>query len=1280
MRETELFNPFPGLRPFAADEDYLFFGRGEHTDQLLCKLRNNRFLAVIGDSGSGKSSLVLAGLLPALYGGFMAGAGADWRIAVLRPGSEPMAQLAMALRDPEVLGVAAEGGDAALEIALTKAALRRSRQGLAQVAAEARLPATANLLVLVDQFEELFRFKRRRGSAVSDDALAFVNLLLYAAEQSRYPIHVALTLRSDFLGDCTQFPGLPEAINHGQYLVPRLSRQERELAIRGPIGVGGADISPLLVQQLLNDVGDDPDQLPILQHALMRTYDAWLAQRRDDEVICLEHYRAIGGMAAALRNHAEEIYGELSTDQQELTARIFKTLTEKGQDGRGTRRPTVLGELCAVVGASSDQVQQVIDRFRAPGRTFLRPSAEVELTDGTVIDLSHESLMRLWTRLAEWVDEEGRSVDSYSRLARTAGLYERGEAGLWRPPDLSLALDWKERQRPSAAWAERYRSGFERAMTFLEESRRAWDAELATQAAAQRRELRRARLLTAAIGAAFLLAAALGLNAWRQSLMMARHNRQVLSQRLALQSDHLADSQHEVALLLAIEAGRADSSDAAERVLRARLQHRGQTTALLTAHQDDVTIVAWSSDGERLLTASRDGTAAVWNARTGERQLQLTVHRGKVWDAAWSPDDSRLASAGLSGRVKIWDAATGKMLLQLTGHDAAVQHLAWSADGERLATASFDETARVWGLSTGGEPKILQHQTFVTWVAWSGDRLATAEESGTVRLWDAASGALVAEIGHLPHAAHQLVWDVAGRRLLMAGADGTAWIWDPASDHLLDLAGHRDRLSTVAWSPDGSQVLTTSRDGTARIWDAASRTSTRELALTREITAGTWNPAGTTVALASGDGVTSLWDVASGLRLATLSGHEAAILAIAWNQDGSLIATGSSDRTARIWDPEDGKESLIFFDRDLLWHAAWSPDGGQIATAGQAGARLWDALTGEPLLSLEGHDGAVLRVSWSRDGRILTAGRDGTARLWNASSGASEAVMRAREPSTLVAELSPDDRLILTAGFDPVVRLWETGREEPLFELAGHDSWVRQAAWSHDGERVASADVNGKVLIFNVAERQLERWLDGHTSAVRHLAWSPDDRLLATGGTDRIVRVWEVATGDQQQALDRHEDWILHVAWQPSGALLASASRDGHARIWDVARGVEVADLRGHTGIIREVLWSADGQRLLTLGDDGTARLWSTSGQAIAILGGHLGRLTHAAWDPGNHRILTTGYDGEVDVYFSALKDLLSAACDRSVRNLTAAEWALYIGGTETCRETCPGKGVEACR
>ena len=469
-------NPYPGLRPFEAEEDFLFFGRERQVDALLSRLRNTHFLAVVGASGSGKSSLVRSGLLPALYRGYIGQAGSGWRVVTMRPGNDPVGNLAKALAEPGVLYQ--EDENQLPYQTIIKSTLKRSSKGLVEAFRQARVPKGQNLIVVVDQFEEIFRFSRyeRDKGDGSSDSVALVNLLLAASQQHELPVYVVLTMRSDFIGDCAEFHGLPEAINEGQYLVPRMNRDELKAAITGPAAVAGGEISQRLLTHLLNDIGHNSDQLPILQHALMRTWNYWKSHHDEWRPVDLEDYMAVGGVDGALSQHAEYIYTQ-DLEANPLCSEMFKVLTDRDKEGRGIRRPTRLGDICYALNTESDKIIPIIEAFRAPGRSFLMPPVEVPLDEESIIDISHESLMRGWPRLINWVEEEAESKEAYLNLLEAAQAYENKKRDILREPYLSFALRWREKQNPTKEWAERYDADFETAMSFLRESENIIDLE-----------------------------------------------------------------------------------------------------------------------------------------------------------------------------------------------------------------------------------------------------------------------------------------------------------------------------------------------------------------------------------------------------------------------------------------------------------------------------------------------------------------------------------------------------------------------------------------------------------------------------------------------------------------------------------------------------------------------------------------------------------------------------------------------------------------------------------
>jgi len=510
IRPPSSFNPFPGLRSFQSNEKHLFFAREKEISSLLKILEKNRFLALIGPSGSGKSSLVRSGLIPALQAGHLAHAGSSWRMAGLNPGDSPIHNLTKSLVKA---GMNPSESANPLSLSLANAVLRRGALGLADFVADSGLTRDGNLLILVDQFEELFRFEKEQRQG-REEALAFSRLLLLAAQQKQAPIYIIMTMRSDFLEYCADFPGLIEAINRNTFLVPRMNRTQRSQAIKGPVAVGGGHISKRLVNQLINDMGEHSDPLPVLQHALMRAWSYWETHHDQNEPMDLEHYQAVGGMKEALSRHAEEAYRDLEDGRLRFCAeKVFETLTYMGQGGRGMRRPSRIDELAEIGGIEIEEVKAVVECFRGPGRSFLRPSISHTLQADTVVDISHESLMRVWTRLADWGDAEMRAARIYKRLVISASRYHEGLSGLWRDPELQTALRWKEEFKPTPAWGVRYDPTYERAMLFLETSRQARDDDIVRKEKEQRRQLLLRRNIAIAMGLLALLAVAFFLTA-----------------------------------------------------------------------------------------------------------------------------------------------------------------------------------------------------------------------------------------------------------------------------------------------------------------------------------------------------------------------------------------------------------------------------------------------------------------------------------------------------------------------------------------------------------------------------------------------------------------------------------------------------------------------------------------------------------------------------------------------------------------------------------------------
>jgi energy-coupling factor transporter ATP-binding protein EcfA2 len=496
LLERTIHAPYPGLRPFQPHEWPVFFGRGEHVADMLTILENHRFLAVVGPSGSGKSSLVKAGLIPALARGeLLTTTSSDWRFLVMQPGDAPYHNLAEALQTQLWADEGAHGfhdGDRDL----TELVLRGSPFGFADVLRDAALPPKTNVLLIVDQFEELFRFRSQEFSGGADaarrrdDAAVFVRLLLETVKQTRYPVYVMLTMRTDFLGDCDVFDGLPQAINQSQYLTPRLTSQQLSEAIVGPLRLSmfGGSVAPEVVQRILNDIGTERDELPIVQHALFRTWQERKRLRPEEPVrLELGEYEAVGGLKNALSRHADEALAEMAGSER-LVRNVFVALCARSANGQQVRRPVTVEQIAEESGYSVEEVSTAVNAFRREDRSFLMPPEDRKLTPNTKVDISHESLLREWKTLKAWVDDEAHSAATFIRL-RDAALRWPKEEGLLRDPALSIALEWSRQAQPSQAWAARYGGDLDRALAYLRESEEERERARRADEAARQREL-----------------------------------------------------------------------------------------------------------------------------------------------------------------------------------------------------------------------------------------------------------------------------------------------------------------------------------------------------------------------------------------------------------------------------------------------------------------------------------------------------------------------------------------------------------------------------------------------------------------------------------------------------------------------------------------------------------------------------------------------------------------------------------------------------------------------
>jgi WD40 repeat protein len=1280
-------NPFPGLRPFEVDESHLFFGRSGQSQQLIAKLGATRFLAVVGTSGSGKSSLARAGLLPALYGGFMTGAGSAWRVAIMRPGADAIGNLARALNHTEVFG-SEDPENNALQVAITEATLRRGGLGLVEAVRQANMPATENLLVVVDQFEEIFRVEQgRRDEGYENNKAAFIKLLLGAKNQTESPIYVALTMRSDYLGDCAQFWDLPEAINEGQYLIPRLTREQRRAAITGPVAIAGGEITPRLVNRLLNDVGDNPDQLPILQHALMRTWDEWANKTpahnaiHEGDAIDQCCYEAIGGMAQALSRHADEAFdevgGEMGSRGQQIAEKMFKALTEKGADNRETRRPITVGEICDITEAAAVEVVSVIEKFRAPGRSFLTPQAGAPLDADSLIDISHESLIRGWKgrenengekekRLNEWVEEEARSARIYARLADTAALHRDGQAGLWRDPDLKLALDWQEKQSPNRHWARRYHPEFDLAMNFLRASQERQIEEIFEREHAQQEKLKQAEALAEAQRQRLEEQARSASRLWRfvaalivaVLLALAAAGFAFSAYRRAGAEKANADSQRVIAEKQKIEADRA-KQDALDQKNIAEGEKTKAETEKQRAEENQ------KNAEEQTLIARRQTQAA--NAANAEAQRQKEVALSAVYAANMNRARAEFESGNIGRGYDLIDAYLSQdnirsfdwyyLLRQnhnerstLKGHRYHVTSVAFSSDGRTLASSSgnvhqvgdsLDNTVKLWDATTGQVLATLKgHQDAVTSVTFSSDgrTLASGSWDKTVRLWDAKTGQELATLKDHEGRVNSVAFSPDARTLVSGIYDGTVKVWDIKTMQVLaTFKCHEGRVTSVALSPDGRTLASGSGDKTVRLWDAKTG---QELATLQghksSVSSVAFSPDGRTLASGSFDKTVKIWEAKTGRELATLEGHSFSVSSVAFSPDGWALASGSDDGTVKLWDAKRGQElaTLKGHDGDVT-SVAFSPDGRTLASGSYDWTvKLWDAKPRQDPDTLNGHQEPVTSVAFSPDGRTLASGsQDNTLKFWDAKSGQDLATLKWQASSVA---FSPDGRTLAGSRSDGTVKLWDTQSGRELTTLKGHGNSFSSLAFSPDGRTLAGSSFSAVSLWDVKTGQEMATFNEWSGASVDSVAFSPDGRTLAIGSAIG-PKLWDIKSGKELLTLKRYGGPVGSVAFSPDGRTLAGAMGFGVIMLWDTKTGQKLATLEGHRTFVTSVAFSSDGRTLASGSWDNTVKLWDVkSGQELATLKGHKDSVTSVAFSPDGRTLASGSADKTVKLWRGA--------------------------------------------
>ncbi len=968
-------NPFPGLRPFKIEESHLFFGREGQSDEVLLKLSKSRFVGVIGPSGSGKSSFIYCGVLPILYGGFLTDSSPNWEVIVTRPGAGPIDNLAESLLKTVKDYNFADIEDKKIKRTIVSTLLRSSSLGLVEAIQQSRRKEDINYLILVDQFEELFRFKDSTDPNSVNESLAFINLLMEAVNYEDSPIYVAITMRSDFIGDCAQFPELTRKINDSHYLIPQMTRDQKRRAVEGPVAVGNAKITPRLVQQLLNDLGDNPDQLPILQHALMRTWSYWARYKDyDEEPVDLKHYEAIGTMSEALSQHANEAYDELDEDQQRICEIMFKAITEKRGENFGIRRPTRLNEIASIADVSEADVVAVIEKFREPGRSLLTPAYGIELGSKSMIDISHESLMRIWVRLKNWVDDESEAVQMYLRLAEAASMYQVGKAGLWRPPDLQLALNWQAKHKPTLVWGQRYHPAFERTLVFLEYSKKEFDTEQRIKELEQKRKLQRARITAIVFGTLAGIALIAFVYAFVQQAEAKRQ--ELLAKDLAIEAQKNADeaiAQKEIAQKerdaaeearqLAVDAQKAEAEQRAEAEKRrqqaeiAEAEAKRQEALAITnaaaarkaegeakANEKLANDNAAKAERERYLALAKAMAikskelgnsvslealvaqqAYIFNKKYGGYAYNSDVYGG-LYAALKNTNDplTKSLEAHKNGAARTLETHGKGNHIYSGGSDGKI--IRWNyVNNQWTAEALIDETKRtepylVYTLDTSPDGN---------WLV-AGGLYPTNRNANYAELYDLRNA------GSAPKKIYGFTSDIENIHFT---PDGKGFYARDNSGHSIkfsdlttvkEIITSQEKIVSLDLNENGTLLTGAGAEGNLYIWDINKNFAVTKVNISKGLSAVCFAPDGRQIVTGDRDGVLRIVNNV-GLIIRELPGHSSQIEDIKFNHAGTFMASASKDYSVRLWNFRKlNEQPITVSDHDWVWSVTFSPDDSQL--------------------------------------------------------------------------------------------------------------------------------------------------------------------------------------------------------------------------------------------------------------------------------------------------------------------------------------------------------------
>lgn len=1177
--EVEPDNPYKGLRPFGEADAANFFGRERLVAELLLQLQSetqvSRFMAVVGPSGSGKSSVVRAGLLPKLRRGAV-GSSDTWFYVEMTPSAHPLEELEAAL----------------LRVAINPPAslmtqLREDERGLVR-AIKRVLPADddTELVLFIDQFEEVFTQTDNEA-----ERKHFLDSLAEAANDEACRLRLIVTLRADFYDRPLLYPSIGQLVSANSIVVLPLSHDELHDAIIRPAENAGLVLDRDLVAQIIAEVGDEPGTLPLLQYALTELF-----VRRDERRLTSEAYNSIGGVTGALARRADDIYDNLTSDEEAAARQLFLRLVTLGEGQEDTRRRTDLAELFSMEG-DDDTMQRVIDLF---GKYRLLTFDNDPISRIPTVEVAHEALIRRWQILREWLDESRDDLRTQRRVAQAASEWERtnqDSSYLARGTQLEQYETWFNATQ--LALTDRERGYIDASLQARAQRQAEEAARQAREAATERRSRNILRTLVAVLALATVGALALsGFAVNQQQIAFSNAVTATVAQGEAEEQSNVASTQAAIADVnrlnaeqsaaearslafvanaqLAISNGNTDQAilfaqqanlegvpNAQTRRILASAAYEPGTRRVFSDHTARVEAVAYLPDGTRALSAGRDNVLILFDVASGEVLRRFEGHSDWIYDVQVSPDGQRALTGSVDQTLIEWDLATGEILQQLEGHTAPVRAVAYGGNGSAISVAEGSDFGEliVWDLASGeisAQAEAIASPIRALALSPSGFTAVTGQDDGSVIWWNVqtaqAIGSFTAENG-----GHELpVWGLAytpdETGFVSASEDATLLLWtfEAGQPIVRFVDGHTARVTSVAFDPSGTRIASSSEDNTVILWDTTTGALIRHFIghsfLVYDVA---FSPDSETLLSASWDQTVRHWDLDYGSQVARLDGHEDDVRGVAHLPDGERLVSGALDGRVLIWNTETDE-----IERELLGHAAGvrdvavSPDGRWIASASEdETVILWDAVTGELLYQMEGHSDEVWAVAFDPDSTLVASGsRDNTIILWDVETGEQRNRLFGHTFRVSDVEFSPDGRLLLSSSYDQNLILWQIETGDVIRRMEGHDDWATSATFSSDGTFIASSSADNTLRLWDTVSGEQLRRYEGHTALVNDVLFSADDSVLISAGDDSAILIWDMQTGEVIQRFDGHTDSVQSLSLALGGAIVASASNDDTVR------------------------------------------------------------------------------------------------------------------------------------